>query len=160
MVIAAVIVIVLMNFVFSIYKINGYSMHPTLKDKNKVMLYKLIAKNKLQRYDIVVFSDPEDIHEFVVKRIIGLPGEEIEIKNSRVFINGRIILEPYLNKSNGYFTDIDDFRKIKVRRHNYFLMGDNRKISNDSRNFGEVDQDTIYGKVILCYWPLSEMNTF
>lgn len=134
-------------------------MQPTLKSNSRIIIFKGVNKRKLKRFDLVVCNDPLNKKEYIIKRIIGLPTEGIQIKKGQVFINNLKIAEAYLLKNNdNFFKDFNNSDLYLIKEDNYFLMGDNRSISKDSRDFGTIPYQEIYGKVIFCYWPLSEMG--
>ena len=105
-----------------------------------------------RRGDIVVFKYPANIKRKFVKRIIGLPGDIVLIKNGFIFVNNIKIQEPYLesDKYRGY----DNFGPVTVDPNHIFVLGDNRRVSNDSRNWGQVNYDFVIGKPFIKYWPL------
>lgn len=114
-----------------------------------------------QRGDIIVFRYPDDPSEFFVKRIIGLPGETVEIVDGITYINGNQLEESYIN-SNYWLTDLEneDYGPYVVPENSYFMMGDNRGNSKDSRKWVNtfVSKDAIIGKAWLCYWPFSQFG--
>jgi len=106
-----------------------------------------------KREDIVVFNFPNDPNRDFVKRIIGLPGEMVSIKNGEVFIDGLGLDEPYISAK-----DSDNMKPILVPQNSYFVLGDNRHASSDSRHWGSVSIDQIVGKVLMRYWPISQFS--
>ncbi len=142
-------------FVIQPVKVEGTSMLPRLHDGERIFVNKLIYYGwpKLQRGDIIVFWYPNDPTKSYIKRIIGLPGEIVEVREGRIVINGAELEEPYLdpqlNLSHASQT------AVQVKDHYYFVMGDNRDHSSDSRIWGLVPEKYIYGKALLRYWPLS-----
>lgn len=106
-----------------------------------------------KREDIVVFNFPNDPKRDFVKRIIGLPGEMVSIKNGEVFIDGLGLDEPYISAK-----DSDNMKPILVPPNSYFVLGDNRYVSSDSRHWGSVSIDQIVGKVLMRYWPMSQFS--
>ena len=106
-----------------------------------------------KREDIVVFNFPNDPNRDFVKRIIGLPGEMVSIKNGEVFIDGLGLDEPYISAK-----DSDYMKPILVPQNSYFVLGDNRHASSDSRHWGSVSIDQIVGKVVMRYWPMSQFS--
>lgn len=131
----------------SFYLIPSGSMEPTLVPGDKVVAFRI---NKIKRKDIVIFFNPLNKKEILVKRVIGLPGETIKIENGKVFINGKPLIEPYIKEPPSYF-----LRKTKIPPKNYFVLGDNRNNSEDSSVYGPVPRDLIIGKDIFIYWPPS-----
>lgn len=113
-----------------------------------------------QRGDIVVFNSPEADpgDPSLIKRVIGLPGETVSIENTLVYIDGALLEEPYINEPCNTYRCPD--RTWHLDDDSYFLMGDNRNVSNDSRAFGPVTHDRIIGEVLLRYWPLEQISLF
>src|SRR5690606_14812226 len=154
-----IIVVFILLGVFAIQPVvvEGTSMVPQLHDGERLLVNKLVyykfesvSWGHLERGDIVVFWFPNDPDKSYVKRIIGLPGETVEIRNGKVFINGSLLNEPYLDKTHN--REIRDHLIRTVDRHYYFVMGDNRDDSSDSRIWGLVPEKYIYGKAFFRYW--------
>lgn len=147
---AFIIVVVSQLFVFQLFKIPSPSMEPNLLVGDHVFVSKLsYLTQDPQRGEILVFRYPEDPRNFFIKRVIGLGGETLEVKNNQVYINGNLIEEPYL-PAQVY----PDFGPVKIPPDQYFMMGDNRDGSYDSRKWGFLDADLIIGKAQVRYWPL------
>jgi signal peptidase I len=158
--IAAVVSILLITYVASAYKIEGHSMYKTLIDQERIIISKLAVKgNNINRYDIVVIHKPDEPKRSIIKRIIGLPGEIIEIKKGDVYINGKLLYEPYLRIEKDIMFRAIGMKPLLIPGGHFFVMGDNRPISQDSRAFGPVTSSSIYGKTIFRYWPLSRLGT-
>ena len=156
LIIAGMVCLLVVTFIAQPFKVDGSSMLPNLKSNERIMANKFVARfGELKRGDVVVFWYPFDPSRTYVKRVIGLPGEMIEIRDGYVYIDGRRLSEPYLQPS---YRDNRDFKPVNVKPAHYYLMGDNREISNDSRYFGQVPQRYILGKVMFIYWPISEMG--
>lgn len=179
------VVIALRTFVFSPMKISGHSMDPTLADGERVISVKVAP---IKRFDIVTLKAPDDPSKDYVKRIIGLPGDTVEMKNDTLYINGKKYNEPYLDdfkkklkagtlasqyeaayqpmvKSTKLFTENFSLQTlastkgaIKVPKDAYFVMGDNRLISKDSRMLGFIPKKNILGVVEFIYWPLKDFG--
>jgi len=133
----------------------GQSMEPSLFEKQRLIIDKVSYHFfPPKRDDIVVIAMP-DMQEMLVKRVIGLPGETVEVREGVVYVNGQALSEPFL-RDMGHETDAP----IVLGPLNYFVMGDNRDNSNDSRSFGPVQRDYILGRVWLRYWPLNQFNIF
>ncbi len=149
--IAALVVV----FAVQPVKVEGTSMLPRLHDGERIFVNKLVYYHwpKLDRGDIVVFWFPDDPDKSYIKRVIGLPGEIVEVRGGRIQINGQELNEPYLDPqlNVGRMT----LPPALVKPHYYFVMGDNRDNSSDSRIWGQVPEKYIYGKALLRYWPLS-----
>jgi signal peptidase I len=143
--------------------VEGTSMLPELHDGERLLVNKLVYykfKNvswgHVERGDIVVFWYPEDPEKSYVKRVIGLPGETVEVRNGVVFINGTELKEEYLDAAHNQ--SLPSFPPKKVKEHYYFVMGDNRDNSSDSRYWGLVPEKYIYGKAFFRYWRLSNFG--
>ena len=103
----------------------------------------------------MVFWYPKDNRKSFIKRVLGVPGDEVEIRRGSVFINGNKVEEPYLKPE---FRDNKSFGKVIVPPDNFFVLGDHRNSSNDSRSWGYVARELIYGKAIFSYWPVSRLG--
>ncbi|MEW9501638.1 signal peptidase I [Jeotgalibacillus marinus] len=164
--IGVVIVLVVRMFLFSSYVVEGISMQPTLQDGNKLVVNKIGYQiGDPERFDVLVFHADEN--EDYVKRIIGLPGDEVSYVDDELYINGKYYEEPYLDefreqsvggRLTGDFTMEELTGEPVVPEGMIFVLGDNRKQSLDSRIIGFIDQDSIVGKVGMRYWPLSEVG--
>lgn len=151
------IAIVIVTFVIQPVRVEGTSMLPRLHDGERIFVNKFIYKfEPIRRGDIVVFWYPNDPSKSFIKRVIGLPGETIAIRRGVVYINGEPLPEPYLDSR--LHTREENMPPVYVREHYYFVMGDNRDSSNDSRQWGLVPEKYIYGKAVFRYWPLSNMG--
>lgn len=156
--IAAGISIFLVTYVASAYKIEGNSMERALKDQERIIVTKLGVKNNINRYDIVVLHKPDEPKKSIIKRVIALPNEIIEIRQGDVYINGKRLPEPYLPRAKDIMFRSINMKPLLVQKDSYFVMGDNRTVSQDSRVFGAVPQEYIYGKTFLRYWPFSRFG--
>jgi len=148
-------------FLFSPSHVNGSSMEPTLHDKQWLISNKLaFLVGSPQFGDIVVLENPVESleDEFLVKRVIGVPGDKIEIKNQHLYRNDLLLVEPYTDK----LIEGDYDTSVIVPEGEYFVMGDNRGYmrSNDSRAFGTVKEDLITGKIFVIIWPFSDIKVF
>lgn len=143
--------------------VEGTSMLPQLHDGerllvNKLIYYKIqsISWGHIERGDIVVFWFPNDPDKSYVKRVIGLPGETVELRNGKVFINGIELNESYLDAEHNQA--LPSWPPKKVEDHHYFVMGDNRDNSSDSRYWGLVPEKYIYGKAFFRYWKPQDVG--
>ena len=141
------------------HKIKGDSMRPNYPDGEYLLTDKVTYRfNEPQRGDVIVFKAPTNEGEEFIKRIIGLPGESIKIVDGQVFINDQILNESYIGQSiptrGGMF--LSDGESVKVPDSEYFVLGDNRPYSSDSRTWGLVPKGKITGRAWLIYWPVSE----
>ncbi len=133
------------------FQIISSSMEPTFQTGDRVIT---IKPDKLKRKNIVAIKDPKGKGEILIKRIIGLPGETIEIKEGSVYINNKKIFEPYIKENPIYEI------KVKIPDDYYFLLGDNRNNSEDSSIWGPIPKELIIGKIICLYWPLKRIKFF
>jgi signal peptidase I len=137
-------------------RVEGTSMQPGLRDQDRLFIDKFFFRfEKISRDDVVVFHYPRDPEKSYIKRVIALPGDTVRILQGRVFINGRQIDEPYVPRR---FEDTRSMGELIVPPDEYFVMGDHRSISSDSRDFGPVDRDLIYGKAEFIYWPADNVG--
>ena len=151
---ALVIALLIKTFLFQAFYIPSASMDPTLKVHDRVLVNKLSYHlHPVHRGDIVVFKAPPEERtaqiKDLVKRVIGLPGDTIEARDNHVYINDRLLKEPYLPKG----TVTDDLPKQVIPANSYFMMGDNRTESSDSRVFGPIKRSTIIGRAFVKMWP-------
>ena len=160
------------------FKVEGASMQPTLHGGqfllvNKLVYFKLdtariscivpfwkvdrssqrFALRPPNRGEVIVFHYPRDVTKDFVKRVVGLPGETVEVREGTTYIDGQPIDEPYLTTA-----DRSSSKLVLLDREEYYVMGDNRRGSNDSRNWGPVSEELLLGKVWFVYWPFSEMG--
>ncbi len=131
-------------------------MEPHIGEGENLLVEKRIfSKEKFKRGDIVIFHFPLNRKKIFVKRVIGLPGETVEIKRGVVFIDGKKLNEPYLK---GDISDKSNMSTVNIPEGAYFVLGDNRSVSNDSRNWGVLPDKFIIGKVLFSYWPPSKIG--
>lgn len=150
-------------FVAQPHKVSGSSMVPTFHNGDYILTDKLSYRfGSPKRSDIIVLKNPRDESQDFIKRIIALPGEKIKIEGNFVYINGELLKESYLpaatNTSGGTF--LKDMEEIKVGPNQYFVFGDNRNHSSDSRAWGGVTKEEIVGKVFFRYWPPKDFGLF
>lgn len=150
---AFAIAIFIVIFVVQPVKVEGTSMQPELVDQERIFVNRFIYRfSEIRRGDVVVFWYPRDHSKSFIKRVLGVPGDAVEIRNGSVYVNGARVEEPYLKPE---FRDFRSHRKVIVPAGQYFVLGDHRNSSNDSRNWGCVPHPLIYGKAIFSYWPFS-----
>lgn len=141
-------------FLYQPVRVEGTSMLPMLEDQDRLFINKLAYRvGEIQRGDVVVFLYPHDHQKSYIKRVIALPGDDLRIDHGRVFVNGHELSEKYVPPR---FEDDRSLPENVVPEHEYFVMGDHRSISSDSRDFGPVDRDLIYGKAAFVYWPVEQ----
>jgi signal peptidase I len=143
-------------FLYQPVKVEGTSMMPTLEDQERVFINKFVYRlEPIQRGDVVVFRYPRDTSKSYIKRIVGVPGDRVRIDDGLVFVNGRQIAEDYVPPM---YEDVRSYAETVVPSHSYFVLGDHRNLSNDSRDFGPVDESYIYGKAVFGYWPFGRLG--
>jgi signal peptidase I len=137
-------------------KIEGNSMTPLLSNHEAIVINRLVYPfERIHRGDVVVFRCPLDPTKSLIKRIVGLPGETVQIRQGLVYVNGNWITEPYVASQ---YEDLSDFGPIQVPKDSYFVLGDRRSSSNDSRVFGTVARRLIYGRAVFAYWPIDRFG--
>lgn len=159
-VVAFVIMMLLNLFVFNLSMVKGQSMQPTLVERDRLFVNKIVYDiGKPSRFDVIVLRDPSEgveKKEFLVKRIVGLPGDTVEVRDHHLFVNGEQQAEAYTD------TEVQDpdFGPITLEHDHYFVMGDNRHEgkSKDSRVFGSITSSEIVGKAEFIFWPFSEIK--
>jgi len=155
--IAIGLALVIIVFLYQPVKVEGTSMAPLLSDQERIFINKFVYRfEPIQRRDVVVFWYPLDRSKSFIKRVIGLPGESVEIRQGIVYVNGRAIDEPYVPVQ---YEDMSDFGPVRVPEDKYFVMGDHRISSNDSRVFGPVESKYIYGRAVFAYWPVDHFGS-
>jgi len=164
-VVSLVIIIPIRYFLVQPFYVKGASMEPNFYDHEYLIIDEISYRFKEpSRGDIIVFRYPKNPQEYFIKRIIGLPGEKIQVKDGQVRIinnnnqDGSILDEPYLANGTKTYSLIED--AVSLGNEEYFVLGDNRNSSKDSRSFGSVNRSFITGRVILRGWPFSRINLF
>lgn len=143
-------------FLYQPVRVEGTSMLPVLEDQDRLFVNKLAYRvGEIHRGDVVVFLYPHDHQKSYIKRVIALPGDDLKIDHGNVYVNGKLLSEKYVPPR---FTDARSLPESIVPDHEYFVMGDHRSISSDSRDFGPVDRDLIYGKAAFVYWPMEQVG--
>jgi signal peptidase I len=155
--IAIGLALVIIVFLYQPVKVEGTSMAPLLSDQERIFINKFVYRfENIHRGDVVVFWYPLDRSKSFIKRVIGLPGETVDIRHGMLYVNGEPIPEPYVPPQ---YADITDFGPIRVPKDSYFVMGDHRISSNDSRVFGPVSSQFIYGRAVFAYWPVDHFGS-
>ncbi len=155
--IAIGLALVIIVFLYQPVKVEGTSMAPLLSDQERIFINKFVYRfEPIQRGDVVVFWYPLDRTKSFIKRVVGLPGETVEIRQGAVYVNGKVVPEPYVPPQ---YEDLSDFGPVRVPRDSYFVMGDHRVSSNDSRVFGPVASRFIYGRAVFAYWPVDHFGS-
>ena len=155
--ISVVIAIVVILFIYQPVKVEGTSMMPALVNEERIFINKFVYKigNNIERGDMVVFWFPGDPTKSYIKRVIGTPGDTVEIDDGTVIINGKRLEESYVPEE---YRDQVSSPPTRIPEDKYFVLGDHRSSSNDSRTWGMVPRDYIYGKAVFVYWPLDKLG--
>lgn len=141
-------------FLYQPVKVEGTSMLPGLEDQERIFINKFVYKfEPIERGDVVVFRYPRDPSKSYIKRVIGMPGDVVRIDHGRVYVNGVKLDEAYVPRD---FLDGRSAAAFTVPAHSYYVLGDHRSMSNDSREFGPVGEEYIYGKAVFAYWPVDK----
>jgi signal peptidase I len=149
---AAVIIV----FLYQPVKVEGTSMVPLLSDQERIFVNKFVYRfEPIQRGDVVVFWYPLDRSKSFIKRVVALAGELVEMRDGRVYVNGQLLPEQFVPKE---YMDGSSFGPYTIPDDQYFVMGDHRSSSNDSRVFGPVPREAIYGKAVFAYWPVDRFG--
>ena len=137
-------------------KIEGNSMTPLLSDHEAIVINRLVYHfEPIRRGDVVVFRYPLDATQSFIKRVVGLPGETVQVRQGLVYVNGDWVPEPYVPSE---YEDLSNFGPIQVPSGSYFVLGDRRRSSNDSRLFGTVARRLIEGRACFAYWPIDHFG--
>jgi signal peptidase I len=143
-------------FLYQPVKVEGTSMMPGLEDQERIFVNKFVYRwEPIQRGDIVVFRYPRDTSKSYIKRVIGVAGDRVRIENGQVYVNDQAVDEDYVP---GEYADARSYTEVTVPVHSYFVLGDHRTMSNDSRDFGPVNERFIYGKAVFGYWPMEKLG--
>jgi signal peptidase I len=155
--IAIGLALVIIVFLYQPVKVEGTSMAPLLSDQERIFINKFVYRfEPIQRGDVVVFWYPLDRSKSFIKRVIALPGETVEIRRGVVYVDDKVVPEPYVPPM---YEDLSDFGPVRVPKESYFVMGDHRISSNDSRVFGSVANRYIYGRAVFAYWPVDHFGS-
>jgi len=155
---SVLIAVVSIVFIYQPVKVEGTSMMPGLTDQERIFINKFTYRfglGSIERGDTVVFEFPGDTSKSYIKRVIGLPGDRIRIDRGQVYVNSQAIEEDYVEPD--YRDDVSK-SEIVVEPDRYYVLGDHRNSSSDSRVWGTVERKFIYGKAVFCYWPLNKMG--
>jgi signal peptidase I len=152
-IVLAVVLFFAINAVSARVRVDGFSMVPTLQDGEYVLVNRLAYRNKLpERGDIIVFASPQSTDLDLIKRVIGLPGDNLKISGGVVQVNGQVLEEPYIAAAPVYNGE------WPVPEGKLFVLGDNRNDSSDSHAWGLLPIENVIGKAILIYWPIPDWN--
>jgi signal peptidase I len=155
---SVVIAFLIVVFLYQPVKVEGTSMMPSIADQQRIFVDKFffqVGISEIHRGDVVVFWFPQDRRVSYIKRVIAVPGDTVQVAQGRVRLNGHFLNEPYVPDE---YRDEAEMPEILLGRDEYFVLGDHRNSSNDSRTWGPVSREFIYGKAVFAYWPLAEMK--
>lgn len=158
LVLSVLIAVAIILFLYQPVKVEGTSMMPALSDQERIFINKFTYRfgiEDIHRGDMVVFLYPGDTTKSYIKRVIGVPGDTVEVKEGAVYRNGKPVEEPYVPEE---FHDRISAPKTVVGENEFYVMGDHRSASNDSRSWGTVPREYIYGKAVFKYWPLERLG--
>lgn len=151
---AVVIAFLMVVFLYQPVKVEGTSMQPELLDQERIFVNKFVYHFEgIHRGDIVVFWYPKDPSKSFIKRVVGVPGDLVSVKDGLVYINGELLEERYVPRG---YQDLDSYPPVRVKEDHYYVLGDHRNASNDSRAWGLVPRKYIYGKAVFRYWPVEK----
>lgn len=148
-VLIVVVIVVIRIFIATPVKVDGDSMYNTLNDNDIVLLSKL---SSIDRFDIIVLKE-NDNNATIIKRVIGMPGDKVKIRNNKIYINNKIIEDEYA------YGETSDYDEITLGDDEYFVLGDNRLISKDSRYFGAIKKSDINGKAVFRLFPFTKFGS-
>jgi signal peptidase I len=155
--ISVVIAVLIVVFLYQPVRVEGTSMLPRLDDQDRLFINKFVYRfMAIERGDVVVFHYPRDPEKSYIKRVIALPGDRLRIDHGTVWLNGQPQSEPYIPEE---YRDSASYPETVIPADSYFMMGDHRCISSDSRAFGPVERKFIYGKAVFVLWPASDAGT-
>ena len=143
-------------FLYQPVKVEGTSMLPGLEDQERIFVNKFVYRwEPVSRGDVIVFRYPRDTSKSYIKRIIAVPGDRIAIDKGRVYINGLLLREEYVP---GEYRDLRSYPETVISAGTYFVMGDHRSLSSDSRDFGPIEERFVIGKAVFIYWPFDKLG--
>jgi signal peptidase I len=155
--IAIGLALVIIVFLYQPVKVEGTSMAPLLSDQERIFINKFVYHfEPVSRGDVVVFWYPLDRSKSFIKRVVGLPEDTVEIRDGQVYLNNQLLTEPYIPPESD---DFGTYPPTQIPKGEYFVMGDHRTSSNDSRIFGPVPRKFIYGKAVFAYWPVDHFGS-
>ena len=156
LILSVLLAFIVIVFLYQPVQVEGTSMMPRLTDHERIFINKFVYRfEPIHRGDVVVFWYPRDPAKSYIKRVIGLPGETVSIVEGQVLIDGKPLPEPYVPPQ---YADPESYPPTRVEAGHFYVLGDRRESSNDSRVWGTVDQKYIYGKAVFVYWPFSNFG--
>ncbi len=156
LILSVLLAFIVVVFLYQPVQVEGTSMMPHLENHERIFINKFLYRFRpIERGDVVVFHFPLDPSKSFIKRVIGLPGDEVSIRDGHVLVNGQPLREPYVLPS---YLDGQSYPPVRVEPDHFYVLGDHRSSSSDSREWGTVARPYIYGKAVIVYWPLSQMG--
>jgi len=156
LVVSLIVSALIIVFLYQPVKVEGTSMLPGLTDQERIFINKFVYHlEPISRGDIVVFHYPRDTAKSYIKRVIAVAGDRVKIEEGRVYVNGRRLRESYVPAD---YRDDRSYPEMVVPKDTYFVLGDHRSSSSDSRDFGPVEREYIYGKAVFVYWPMEKLG--
>jgi signal peptidase I, bacterial type len=150
--VAALIIV----FLYQPVKVEGVSMMPSLDDQEHIFINKFVYSiEPIRRSDIVVFRYPRNPAQSFIKRVIGVAGDHVRVDDGHVYLNGKMLQEDYVPRD---YEDQRSYPEVVVPPDSYYVLGDHRRLSSDSREFGPVAASYIYGKAVFGYWPMGKLG--
>jgi signal peptidase I len=150
--VAALIIV----FLYQPVKVEGVSMMPSLDDQEHIFINKFVYSiEPIRRSDIVVFRYPRNPAQSFIKRVIGIAGDHVRVDDGHVYLNGKMLQEDYVPRD---YEDQRSYPEVVVPPDSYYVLGDHRRLSSDSREFGPVAANYIYGKAVFGYWPMGKLG--
>jgi signal peptidase I len=154
--VSAGVSVLIILFLYQPVRVEGTSMLPRLEDHDRLFINKFVYHiTSIEHGDVVVFHYPRDPEKSYIKRVIALPGDRLRIDHGQVFVNDMALAENYVPEM---YRDMRSYAETVIPDDSYFVMGDHRSISSDSREFGAVERDLIYGKAVFVYWPAKDLG--
>src|SRR5438034_9127283 len=157
LILAVLLSFIVIVFLYQPVQVEGTSMMPRLENHERIFINKFVYRfEAIKRGDIVVFQYPLDTSKSYIKRVVGLPGEFVSVRDGRVYVDGTPLKEPYVPAE---YLDHQSYPPAYVEPDHYYVLGDHRESSNHSRVWGTVDRKYIYGKAVFVYWPFSQFGS-
>ena len=148
--------VLIITFLYQPVRVEGTSMLPRLVDQDRLFINKFVYHfESIGRGDVVVFRYPRDTRISYIKRVVAVPGDRIQIDRGQLFVNDKLVDESYVPEE---YRDTKSLEPMIVPTNEYFVLGDHRSIASDSREFGPVRRDLIYGKATFIYWPAQDVG--
>jgi signal peptidase I len=155
-VISAAVSVLIITFLYQPVRVEGTSMLPRLENEDRLFINKFIYRfSTIERGDVIVFRYPRNVQTSYIKRVVAIPGDRLRIDRGQVYVNDKPLSEPYVPEE---YRDVRSFDEMVIPQGQYFVLGDHRSIAADSREFGTVKRDLIYGKAAFVYWPTQDVG--